>query len=113
MATLDSSGTGAVTSERGASTPSPDGVAVGPSMPQPMATSDLSVLFDCPHEPERTVRATDVFHDLHLDDIVATITAGREEYDLAPFFAHPVDRLATVRYRQDAVPRPGRHGALG
>ena len=99
MATLDGSRTGGLTSAREASTPTPDGRRF--AVPAPTATPELSVLFDRPHGTGSPVPATDdVFHDLHLDDIVATLTSGRDEYDLAPFFAHPVDRVATVRYRQ-------------
>ncbi len=51
-----------------------------------------SVLFDGPHGTGGAVSAArDVFHDLHLDDIVATMMAGGDDYDLARFFAHPVD----------------------
>lgn len=42
-------------------------------------------------------------HDLQLEDVITVITAGRELYDLAPFYrAHAVD-LAVVRYRQEVM----------
>ena len=41
----------------------------------------------------------DYFHDLHLDEIVRSITAGRDTYDLVPFFRQITD-IETVAYRQ-------------
>jgi DNA mismatch repair protein MutS len=41
------------------------------------------------------------FADLHLDQIVSSITAGRDEYNLRPFFYVPLRRVSSVRYRQD------------
>jgi hypothetical protein len=40
------------------------------------------------------------FTDLNLDQIVASITAGREEYNLKPFFYTPLSRVEAVHYRQ-------------
>jgi hypothetical protein len=39
------------------------------------------------------------FADLHLNDIVASITAGREAYDLKPFFHARLRDVTTIRYR--------------
>ncbi len=41
------------------------------------------------------------FPDLNLDKIVGTITKGREEYRLEPFFYAPTRDVATLRYRHD------------
>jgi DNA mismatch repair protein MutS len=47
--------------------------------------------------------APEFFPDLNLDQIVASITAGREEYNLKPFFHTPVSRIETINYRHDIL----------
>ena len=42
-----------------------------------------------------------VFADLNLDQIIAAITAGREEYNLQPFFCNTLGNVETVNYRHD------------
>jgi DNA mismatch repair protein MutS len=44
-----------------------------------------------------------LFADLHLDQVVKALVAGREEYDLAPLFYAPLQRAAAVRYRQEVI----------
>lgn len=41
------------------------------------------------------------FADLALDQIVAAVIAGREEYDLAPYFSLPLHDCQAVVYRQE------------
>jgi len=41
------------------------------------------------------------FADLHLDDILRSVIAGRDPYDLAPFFRQRTLDEATVRYRHE------------
>ena len=43
------------------------------------------------------------FADLNLDQIVASITAGKQEYNLAPFFHEPLKSREAVEYRQEAM----------
>ncbi len=47
--------------------------------------------------------APECFTDLNLDQIVASITAGREEYNLEPFFYVPLSHVEAVHYRQGVL----------
>ena len=43
------------------------------------------------------------FVDLNLDQVCARVTAGREQYDLAPFFRMPLRDAASVEYRHEVL----------
>jgi len=62
-----------------------------------------SILFDGPgpRTPTDGVEAPDFFTDLNLDQVVASITAGREEYNLKPFFHTPLSRVETINFRHE------------
>lgn len=62
-----------------------------------------SILLDAPQAEGEVERQEppDFFPDLNLDQIVDTITAGREQYDLKSFFYAPLASAETVDYRQD------------
>lgn len=59
-----------------------------------------SVLFDDPPTGDVDERAQpEFFPDLRLDQVVAAVTSGRDEYNLKPFFHAPLDSTAAVAYR--------------
>lgn len=62
-----------------------------------------SILYDCLENEEyvEIQEAPEVFADLNLDQIVETVTAAREQYNLKPFFYTPLKSVDAVRYRQD------------
>jgi hypothetical protein len=62
-----------------------------------------SILFERPpeHPGGEDPPEPACFHDLHLDRVQASLTAGREEYRLAPFFSTPLRDASEVRYRHE------------
>ena len=64
-----------------------------------------SVLFRSPEEAAAGVLSTqpDCFHDLNLDQIVASITAGWKDYQLEGFFHAHLTDLDAVAYRQEVM----------
>lgn len=64
-----------------------------------------SILFDRDQRDavEDKLQAPAFFGDLHLDQIVAAIAVGREEYNLEPFFYQPLHELEPVRYRHHVL----------
>lgn len=64
-----------------------------------------SILFD---RTENSVEVSELeepsfFADLNLDQVLESMTAGREEYDLKPFFYAPLHDVAAVQYRHEVL----------
>jgi len=63
-----------------------------------------SILFETAQSPAGTPASlADVLIDLNLNRIVAAITAGKEEYDLRPFFLAPLKTLEAIEYRHEVM----------
>lgn len=58
------------------------------------------------------IEEPDFFVDLRLDQVVAAVTAGREEYDLAGFFYRPLHEVEAVRYRHHVLGDLGQEPVL-
>jgi DNA mismatch repair protein MutS len=72
-----------------------------------------SILFrDAADCPSNLQGMPEYFQDLNLDQIVATITAGREEYDLRPFFYVPLRDLDAVAFRHEVMRDLERRGLV-
>ena len=64
-----------------------------------------SILFERPEDliREQQLDAPVFFVDLNLDQIIAAITTGREEYNLKPFFYLPLNRTDAIEYRHEIM----------
>lgn len=69
----------------------------------PAAAPFRSVLFgdsDIPASIDE-ITAPENFRDLNLDQVVLSLTSGRDEYKLHPFFYSPLLEVKTVNYRHE------------
>ncbi|MHB8595698.1 MAG: MutS-related protein [Ktedonobacteraceae bacterium] len=64
-----------------------------------------SILFEKTEDgiQKETPEAPVFFVDLNLDQIVDTITAGKQEYHLKPFFYTSLNDIATITYRHEIM----------
>jgi DNA mismatch repair protein MutS len=63
-----------------------------------------SILFEAFEDrKEEAVEAPAFFVDLNLDQIIDAITAGKEEYNLKPFFYVSLPRIEAIHYRHEVM----------
>src|SRR6266516_5973134 len=64
-----------------------------------------SILFERTEDSikKETLEAPDFFVDLNLDQIIDTITAGRQEYNLKPFFYTSLNDIDAITYRHEIM----------
>jgi DNA mismatch repair protein MutS len=67
------------------------------------ATSFESILFEQDGVGADSVQEPEFFGDLNLDQIVASLTEGREEYELGPFFYRPLHDVEAIHYRHHVL----------
>ncbi len=60
-----------------------------------------SILFEKPGSAQNRVEAPEFLSDLSLDQVISSIVAGKDEYDLRPFFYTPLRDANEINYRHD------------
>lgn len=68
-----------------------------------VASGFVSLLTEEDHGPIEDAPEPASFHDLNLDQLVAALLVGREEYGLLPYFHRPLASPQTVAYRHEVL----------
>lgn len=61
-----------------------------------------SILFKEPGAGSGGLEGPDFFADLTLDQVLGSMAAGREQYDLEPLFCTPLHEVDAVSYRPES-----------
>jgi len=78
-------------------------VGLGPTSDHAMAFHSILVPPGAEGLAKNSSQEPEFFPDLNLDKIVAAITAGKDGYNLRPFFYSPIRDLPTIAYRHDVM----------
>jgi DNA mismatch repair protein MutS len=62
-----------------------------------------SILFESTDQKKETSEAPTFFVDINLDQIIDAITAGKQKYNLKPFFYTPLRDFEIIRYRHEVM----------
>lgn len=62
-----------------------------------------SILFDKGESQNEAARQPGYFTDLNLDQVIDTITARRQDYNLQPFYWSPIHDAGTIQYRHEVM----------
>jgi DNA mismatch repair protein MutS len=62
-----------------------------------------SILFERPAGGVDGLREPDFFVDLNLSQVLESVVAGREQYNLKPFFFAPLHQVTAVHYRHEVL----------
>ncbi len=73
------------------------------SMPRPMTFSSILFIRAEDRPAPQTPEARPFVADLNLDQLIAAITAGRQDYQLDPFFYTPLTDIDAIHYRQEVM----------
>lgn len=75
------------------------------SYPEAAAVRFESILFERPEAGSGAggPQVPDYFADLNLDQVLESMTAGREQYDLKPLFCAPLHKVSAVLYRHEVL----------
>lgn len=85
-------------------TPVPRMQELAESFGAAQSSSFHGILYESPDAGIKTeLAAPEFFRDLNLDQIVDAITAGRDEYNLKPFFYARLTDLAAIAYRHEIM----------
>jgi DNA mismatch repair protein MutS len=90
------------------------GAPAGATLVAAGVTGFESILFERPGAGSGAggLAEPDFFADLNLDQVVDAMTAGREQYELAPIFGEPLRDVDAVAYRHEVLRDLEKHEVL-